>query len=145
MPGKWRQVLLLACAGLALLATPACNWFERQDHNIFEPVPPSFTLHGIVSNQVTGSPMSGLKVILTQTESYDGLVMEPRVTFTDTTGYFQILEVPRGRYPIQFYRPGAPGQDEFDTSNDTLLFSMDVGIVPYEDRYIEIEIDPSEM
>ena len=145
MPGKWRQILILAGAGLALLATTACNWFERQDHAIYEPIPPSFTLRGNVYNQVTGAPMPGLKVILTQAESYDGLTMEPRFTFTDTTGYFQILEVPRGRYPIRFYRTGAPGQDEFDTSNDSLLFSTDVGIITYEDRYIEIEIDPSEM
>lgn len=85
-------------------------------------------MFGTVTAESTGLPFEDAQVDIIMTELYQGEFVDPKRTFTDSIGYYEMAGLYRGRYTVMV-------QDTADT-----LFIGEAGIIKYEDKQFDIVI-----
>lgn len=105
---------------------------EKQDHLISAPAHPLYKMYGTVTEDSTLLPYSDVQVDVIMTELYQGEFLDPRRTYTDSTGYYEVNDLYRARYTVLVKDPPA---------TDT-LFIAEAGIIKYEDKQFDIIIVP---
>jgi len=104
------------------------NCWERQTIAVAPPTDPFYRLYGTVIRQETGLPVRDAKVKVTMTELYQGEYLEPQISYTDSSGYYEFEGLYRARYAVRV------------TKGYDWLFDGEVGLIEYADKKYNIVI-----
>jgi len=63
-------------------------------------------ISGIVIQSGTAQPIDGVQIVLTPAATAPGLAQNPKGSFTDQLGRFEVGDLAPGRYRVQWMRPG---------------------------------------
>ena len=77
----------------------------------------------------TSFPIHEAKIKVTMTDLYQGEFLDPVEAYTDSSGYYEINGLYRGRYAVRVTR----GYD--------WLFDGEVGLIKYEDREYNLALE----
>lgn len=121
-----RTILITGLSVFGLIVLVSC--WDKQDIPVTPPSDPSYMIFGTVIRESTGLPVREANLKFTMTELYQGDFMEPVETMTDSSGYYEIRDLYRGRYAVRVTR----GYD--------WLFDGEVGIIEYADKEYNIVI-----
>ncbi len=102
--------------------------WERQDIDVTGPDMPRYTLYGVVGYAGESIHVAGLNIQITQIEVYQGDVLEPMVTSTDSTGAYSFPDLFRGRYRVRVFQ------------QSLAIYEQDVGLINFADREYNITI-----